>query len=138
MRQSEYSDRIPGGKPQHTFPECGLEESGAIRRHIAELNEALFAAWSSFWMIVTLTPLGRANLKALEAAIRQSPYVLECWESAPRGRLRLKVAAPSAQALEDVRHDLDPTCRLIAACQTEAIGRCVKSASPHPLLLLGS
>lgn len=115
-----------------------LETSGAIRRHVAELDEGLFAGWSSFWITAKLTPLGRANLKTLEGAIRQSPYVLEGWESALLGELHLKIAAPSAQALENVRLDLDPTRRLLAACRIEAIGRCIKNASPHPLLLVGS
>ena len=111
-----------------------LEASGAIRRHVAELDESLFASWSTYLVIAELTPHGRASLESLEAAVVRSPFVLDCWVGVWAAHLFMRVATRDVQTWELVRAHLDPNEELFRSFRVEVISRAIKSHGPHPML----
>lgn len=114
-----------------------LEASGAIRRHVAELDESLFASWSTYLVIAELTPYGRANLHSLEAGVLRTPFVLDCWLGVWAAHLYMRVATRDTQTWELVRAHLDPHEELFRSFRVEVLCRAVKSHGPHPMLLGG-
>jgi len=109
-----------------------LEESGAIRRHVAEIDKTVFAAWPMLFVEIVLTPPARVARRHLDAAIAAAPEIIEGVEIVGKCDLLLKVALPAPVYWASLQRRLDPTTALIDKARPRVIGRTIKRAGVHP------
>jgi DNA-binding Lrp family transcriptional regulator len=112
-----------------------LEASGAIVGRVTLVDETVFEPWSLFLIEIVLTPAGRASKAELERAIAASSEIIEAMDSVGKCDLLLKVALPAAPHWTCVQNRLDPTSTFIDKARLRPIGRVIKRAGIHPLLL---
>ncbi len=112
-----------------------LEESGAIRRHVAEIDETVFEAWPMLFVEIVLTPAARVARGDLDAAIAAAPEIIEGVEIVGKCDLLLKVALPAPVYWASLQRRLDPTAVLIDKTRLRVMGRTIKQAGVHPLLV---
>jgi DNA-binding Lrp family transcriptional regulator len=113
-----------------------LEESGAIRRHLAEIDETVFEAWPMLFVEIVLTSAGRLSRAELDAAIADAPEIIEAVEIVGKCDLLLKVALPAPVYWASLQQRLDPTVALIDKARPRVVGRTIKRKGVHPLLQL--
>lgn len=111
-----------------------LEDSGTVRRHVAEIDETVFEAWPMLFVEIVLTAAGRLARAELDAAIVAAPEIIEAVEIIGKCDLLLKVALPSPVYWASLQKRLDPTAALIDKARPRVIGRSIKRAGVHPLL----
>lgn len=111
-----------------------LEESGAIRRHVAEIDETVFEPWPMLFVEVVLTSAGRMARAELDIAISNAPEIIEAVEIVGNCDLLLKVALPAPVYWASLQRRLDPTAALIDKTRLRVVGRTIKRAGVHPLL----
>lgn len=111
-----------------------LDESGAVLRHVAELDESLFDAWTTFLVEIELTPAGRAARSEIEKTIRAAPEILDATELIAEGDLLLKVSLPAPALWATLRQKIDPKSLFIEKARLRLLGRSLKRGAPHPLL----
>jgi DNA-binding Lrp family transcriptional regulator len=111
-----------------------LEDSGAVRRHVAEIDETVFEAWPMLFVEIVLTVAGRLARAELDAAIAAAPEIIEAVEIVGKCDFLLKVALPAPVDWASLQHRLDPTAALIDKARPRVIGRTIKRAGVHPLL----
>lgn len=113
-----------------------LEESGAIRRHVAEIDETVFEAWPMLFVEIVLTPASRVARAELDSAIAAAPEIIEAVEIVGEFDLLLKVALPAPVYWASLHRRLDPTAMLIDRTRIRVMGRTIKRAGVRPLLQL--
>lgn len=111
-----------------------LQDSGAIVRHVAEVDETVFEAWPMLFVEVVLTSAGRMARVELDIAIGNAPEIIEAVEIVGKCDFLLKVALPSPVHWASLQKRLDPTATLIDKARPRVIGRTIKRVAPHPLL----
>lgn len=112
-----------------------LESSQVVGRHMAEIDESMFSAWSIFWVTIQLRRKARARRGEFVAAAMTVPEITEAHELADGYDFLLKVALPSVAAWWGVRARLDCENALIKRAELIPGVRIAKHRSPHPALL---
>ncbi len=112
-----------------------LEDSGAILRYMADINEDIFGTWPFYWVQIALTQNGRANRSRLEAAINAAPEITQASELVGVFDLKLRVALQKPADWTQLQAQLDPSADLIQTAHLHPIGRVIKQARPHPLFM---
>lgn len=111
-----------------------LDESGAVVRHVADIDETVFDAWPMLFVEIVLTSAGRMVRSDLDISIRDAPEILEAVEIVGKCDLLLKVALSAPMYWASLQKRLDPTATLIDKARPRVIGRTIKRQGPHPLL----
>ena len=111
-----------------------LYDSGAIVRHVAEIDETVFEAWPMLFVEVVLTSAGRMARGELDIAIGNAPEIIEAVEIVGKCDFLLKVALPSPVHWASLQKRIDPTATLIDKARPRVIGCTIKRPGPHPLL----
>ena len=111
-----------------------LEANGAIKRYLAEADEALFEAWSFVLINVELSQEGHGRRREFEANIQAAREIVEALELAGAPDYLLKGAMPSSSHWPSLRTTLDPEASLIKRASIAPAVRTVKLRSPHPML----
>lgn len=112
-----------------------LEDSGAILRYMADIEEGIFGTWLFYGVQIALTQADRANSSRLEAAIKAAPEITEAAE--PVGvfdwtvRITLQKPADWAQ----LQTNIDPSTDFIQTAHLHPLGRVKKQMSPHSLFV---
>ena len=109
--------------------------NGALVRRVGEIDETMFASWSTLLVFVTLSVDGRCARERLDQAIRDAPEIMEAVEMLGDEDLALRVALPTAAHWQGLQLRLDPERRLIAGVRLRAAGATIKRGGAHPLLL---
>lgn len=112
-----------------------LEDSGAILRYMADVDESIFGTWPFYWVQIGLTQYGRANRSRLEAAINAAPEITHASELVGVFDLKLRVALQKPADWTQLQGQLDPSADLIQTAHLHPIGRVIKQARPHPLFI---
>lgn len=112
-----------------------LEDSGAILRYMADIDEGIFGSWPFYWVQITLTQAGRANRSRLEAAINAAPEITQAAELVGVFDLTLRVALQRPADWTGLQTQLDPSTDLIQTAHLHPLGRVIKQVSPHPLFI---
>jgi DNA-binding Lrp family transcriptional regulator len=112
-----------------------LEDSRAILRYMADIDEDIFGNWPFYWVQVALTQSGRANLGRLEAAISAAPEITQAAELVGVFDLMLRVALQKPADWTPLQAQLDPSAELIQTAHLHPIGRLIKQVTPHPLFI---
>lgn len=113
-----------------------LEEGGAIKGYVALAEETMFDGWSMLWVSIKLRRRAHKRREAFEAALRETPEVIEAHSVAGRFDYILKIALPSVSAWDALRERLDPENGFIKSVDVAPGLRTAKEKSPHPLLSL--
>ncbi len=112
-----------------------LEDSGAILRYRADIDESIFGTWAFYAVHIVLTPLGRANLGRLKALIVAAPEITEASGLVGEWDLALRVALQKPADWMALQADLDPSADLIHAAHLHPYAPLIKHATPHPLFM---
>jgi DNA-binding Lrp family transcriptional regulator len=112
-----------------------LEDSGAILRYMADIDEGIFGTWPFYGVQIALTQAGRANRSRLEAAIKAAPEITEASELVGVFDLALRVALQKPADWTQLQAQLDPSADLIQTAHLHPLGRVIKQMSPHPLFI---
>ena len=112
-----------------------LEDSGAIRRYRADIDESIFGTWPFYSVQIALTQTGRANRCRFNAAVNAAAEITDAHELVGMFDLILKVALRQPADWTSVQAQLDPSAELIQTAHLHPIGRVIKYASPHPLFV---
>lgn len=112
-----------------------LEDSGAILRYMADIDEGIFGNWPFYWVQIALTQVGRANRGRLEAAISAAPEITHAAELVGVFDLMLRVALQKPADWTLLLAQLDPSADLIQTAHLHPNGRLIKQVSPHPLFI---
>ncbi len=113
-----------------------LEEGGAIKGYVALAEETMFDGWSMLWVSIKLRRRAHKRRESFEAALRETPEVIEAHSVAGRFDYILKIALPSVSAWDGLRERLDPENGFIKSVDVSPGLRTAKEKSPHPLLSL--
>ncbi len=81
-----------------------MERAGIIAEYVAILNEQAFGGNSSVFVQVTLDNQRTENLDQFEAAVRNSPEVMECFLMTGEADYLLRVLVRDAADYERVHH----------------------------------
>jgi Lrp/AsnC family leucine-responsive transcriptional regulator len=111
-----------------------LEESGAVLRYMAELDEAIFADWPVTWIDIALARHHGDARGRLEQAIAEAPEVMEAIECVGEFDLSLKVGLRHAADWPALKAALDPQAEFIDRARLRPVARVIKRSIPHPLL----
>ena len=111
-----------------------LEESGAVLRYMAELDEAIFGDWQVTWIDIALARHHGDARGRLEQAIAEAPEVMEAIECVGEFDLSLKVALRHAADWPALKAALDPQAEFIDRARLRPVARVIKRSIPHPLL----
>ena len=111
-----------------------LEESGAVLRYMAELDESIFQSWPVCWIDIVLTRHRSDARLRFERAIADAPVVMEAIEFVGEFDLSLKAALRSPGDWTALKASLDPDAEFIERAQLRPVARVIKRAIPHPLL----
>jgi DNA-binding Lrp family transcriptional regulator len=111
-----------------------LEESGAVLRYMAELDESIFQSWPVCWIDIALTRHRSDARQRFERAIADAPVIMEAIEFVGEFDLSLKAALRSPCDWPSLKASLDPDAEFIERAQLRPVARVVKRAIPHPLL----
>lgn len=112
-----------------------LEDSGAIVRYLADIDETIFGNWQFYWVQIALTQAGRANRSRLEAAITAAPEITQASELVGTFDLMLRAALQKPADWTALQAQLDPSADLIQTAHLHPLGRVIKQVSPHPLFI---
>lgn len=112
-----------------------LEDSGAILRYMADIDEGIFGNWPFYLVQIALTQAGRANRSRLEAAINAAPEITHASELVGVFDLKLMVALQKPADWTQIQVELDPSADLIQTAHLHPIGRVIKQVRPHPLFI---
>lgn len=112
-----------------------IEDSGAILRYMADIDEGIFGTWPFYWVQISLTQNGRANRSRLEAAINAAPEITQASELVGVFDLKLRVALQKPADWTQLQAQLDPSADLIQTAHLHPIGRVIKQVCPHPLFI---
>jgi DNA-binding Lrp family transcriptional regulator len=115
-----------------------LEESGAVLRYMAELDESIFQSWPVCWIDIALTRHRSDARQRFERAIAETAVVMEATEFVGEFDLSLKAALRSPCDWPYLKASLDPDAEFIERAQLRPVARVIKRAIPHPLLANGS
>jgi len=115
-----------------------LEESGAVLRYMAELDEAIFGDWPVTWIDIALARHHGDARGRLEQAIAEAPEVMEAIECVGEFDLALKVALRHAADWPALKAALDPQAEFIDRARLRPVARVIKRSIPHPLLSGGA
>lgn len=110
-----------------------LEDSGAIRRYRADIDESIFGTWPFYFVQIALTQAGRANRGRLEAAINAAPEITGAAELVGVFDLTMRVALQKPADWTGLQAQLDPFADLIQTAHLHPLGRVIKHVSPHPV-----
>jgi DNA-binding Lrp family transcriptional regulator len=111
-----------------------LEESGAVLRYMAELDESIFQSWPVYWIDIALTRHRSDARQRFEHAISDAPLVMEATEFVGEFDLSLKAALRNPGDWPALKAALDPGAEFIERSQLRPVARVIKRAIPHPLL----
>ena len=111
-----------------------LEESGAVLRYMAELDEAIFGDWPVTWIDIALARHNGNARGRFEQAIAEAPEIMEAIECVGEFDLSLKAALRHAAEWPALRSTLDPQAEFIDRARLRPVARVVKRTIPHPLL----
>ncbi len=111
-----------------------LEESGAVLRYMAELDESIFQTWPVYWIDISLTRHRSDARNRFERVIADTPVVMEAVEFVGEFDLSLKAALRSPGDWPALKASLDPDAEFIERAQLRPVARVIKRAIPHPLL----
>jgi len=109
-----------------------LEDSGAILRYMADIDEGIFGTWPFYGVQITLTQAGRANRSRLEAAIMAAAEITELAELVGVFDLTLRVALQNPADWTQLQTKLDPSADLIQTAHLHPLRRVMKQMSPTP------
>ncbi|MCE2889537.1 MAG: Lrp/AsnC family transcriptional regulator [Hyphomonadaceae bacterium] len=112
-----------------------LEDSRAILRYMADVDESIFGTWPFYWVQIALTQYGRANRSRLEAAIHAAPEITQASELVGVLDLQLRVALQKPADWTQLQTKLDPSADLIQTAHLHPVGRAIKQVSPHPMFI---
>ena len=113
-----------------------LEDSGAILRYTADVDESIFGNWPFYCVQIALTQYGRANRGRLEAAINAAPEITYASELVGVFDLNLRVALQKPADWSQLQTQLDPSADFILTAHLHPIGRVIKQVSPPPMFIL--
>lgn len=113
-----------------------LEQGGAIKGYVAVTEESMFDCWSTLWVNIKLRRRAHKRRDVFEAALRETPEVIEAHSIAGRFDYILKIALPSVSTWDALRARLDPESEFIKSVDVLPGLRTAKEKSPHPLLSL--
>lgn len=111
-----------------------LEETGAVLRYMAELDESIFQAWPVTWIDIALTRHRSDTRQRFEQAIADARDIMEAIEFVGEFDLSLKAALRRAADWPSLKASLDPHAEFIERARLRPVARIVKRATPHPLL----
>ncbi|MEX1251957.1 MAG: Lrp/AsnC family transcriptional regulator [Hyphomonas sp.] len=114
-----------------------LEESGAVLRYMAELDESIFEAWPIFWIDIAFTRHRADERGRFDKAVADAPEVMEAIEFIGEFDLILKAALRNAAHWPALKASIDPGAEFIDRAQLRPVARIVKRAVPHPQLETG-
>ena len=97
-----------------------LEETGVIRRYIADIDESLLGGLLLFWGEFLLTPTGRASRKQLEEALASAAEIVEAHEIAGRSDYIVRVGGADPSVWPRTLERIDPDGRLIATSNVQS------------------
>ena len=112
-----------------------LEDSGAILRYMADIDEGMFDTWPYYWVALALTPAGRAGRSRLEAAINAAPEITQASELIGVFDLLLRAALQKPADWAYLQSRLDPSADLIQTAHLYPDRRVIKPVRPHPVFI---
>ncbi len=110
-----------------------LEESGAISRYAALLDEAHTGLPGIAFVLVTLDQQGRAALDRFEAAAVRHPEILECYLLAGAADYMVRVAYADAADFERIHTAIITQLPGVSRVQSTLVLRKVKKTTALPV-----
>ncbi|MFZ4604470.1 MAG: Lrp/AsnC family transcriptional regulator [Caulobacterales bacterium] len=111
-----------------------LEETGVIVRHVAEIADQVFEAWSTFLVEVVLTAHGRRNRMAFYEALQAAPEITDATELFGEVDVLLRASLVASGEWGALERRLDPDLVFIERATPRVAGRTIKRLGPHPML----
>ena len=110
-----------------------LEDSGVIAQYVALLNPKLVGQHGVSFTIINLATMSNALLEAFEAAVRETPEILDCYYVAGANDYLIRFAYRDAEDLERFHTDVLMRLPGVERSNSMLVLRTVKKTTALPM-----